>query len=144
MKKTLTQIAWLSVMVILSAQAPKLEFEVSVNAKAVPKRMSSASVADLFLLRRQYWANREPVVLVLQTKDSELNSAFCEKILELPCDSIDQVELERRYQGTLFARIIRVATAADAAVMLQQTANSIAYFRSGKTPTQGARVVLQK
>lgn len=137
--------AWLFLTgAVLTAQAPAppLQLDVVVNAAGPSMQLSRQSAADVFLLKRQYWSNRAPVVLVLQPGDAALHAAFCAKVLELPCDSIEQAELEKRYQGKLFARVLRATSAAEAAQLLLQNPSAVGYARRGAAPA-GARVVLQ-
>lgn len=135
---------WLVVVAILaSGQAPApLELDIAVNGAVTVQHMSRQSVAEVFLLKRQFWANREPIVIIIQGGDGPLQTAFCAKILETSCDAMDQAELEKRYQNNLFVRVVRATSSADAMQLLQRYPTALAYFRRGTAPA-GARVVLQ-
>jgi hypothetical protein len=131
----------LTVLICGQAPAPVL-VDLVVNPQAPPKAMGRKSASEVFMLRRQFWSNRQPIVLVLQPNDSALQAAFCAKVLEAPCEARDEAELEKRYQGNLFARTLRATSAADAARLLLQNPMAIGYFRRGTAPS-GSQVVLQ-
>jgi len=139
----ISRLLLLPLALALSGQAAEaLHLQVAVNAAVPSHGMSRQSVKDVYLLKRQYWANRQAVVLVLQDGDETLHAAFCAQVLESPCDALEQAELERRYRGVLFAVVVHAKSAEDAASLVQAVPGAIAYFRAGTAPA-GARVVFE-
>ncbi len=145
MKRLERHVGLLVLGMLLCAQAPspsEVEIVVVVNSASPPKQMVRKSASEVFMFKRQFWANREPIVIVLQLNDVALHAAFCAKVLETPCDARDQAELERKYQGNLFARVLRANSSAEAALLLQQNPMAIGYFRRGNAPAN-AQIVFQ-
>jgi hypothetical protein len=125
----------------VAADVAAVEFDIVTNVNAPPKHMSFASVRDVYLLKRQFWANRDNIVIVLQPADAALHAAFCKKILGTNCDALTQAELEKRYAGTLRALIIKAPTGKDALVILKQYPSAIAYVRRGTKLDEQMRIV---
>lgn len=141
------QLKWLVAMAAVSASMPALagpppHVDVVVNGKVPPQELHKKAVRAVFQLRAQFWTNGQPIVLVLQSGDAELHSAFCAAVLEAPCSTIEEAELEKRYQGDLFAQVVVASSPEEAAAVLKKNPNAIGYVRRGTAPAD-TRVVLQ-
>ena len=145
MTRLLRKLGPLFLAITLTAGAPApqaVQLDVAVNGKTPPQPLPRTSIRAVFLLKAQFWATGQPIVIVLQPNDAQLHAAFCGAVLEAPCSNLEDAELEKRYQGTLFARVVRATSATEAAQVLQDNPTAVGYFRRGTAPP-GARVVYQ-
>jgi hypothetical protein len=99
--------------------------------------MSARSVVDVYTTRRQYWANHEPITLVLNTA-AETRKAFYSAVLKLSPEELDRLLAQRRYQGALQVTLVKVGSDAEALKLVGETPNANSYVRSGAE--QGAPV----
>jgi len=127
----------LSVAVLgLAAQAPsaKGELVVVVSSANEVKEMSLASVGEVFLTRRQFWANRKPVTLVLMGDDAKETETFCHEVVKRSPPELSRIYLQQRYRGQLIAKVVRVADAAEMAKTVAADPTAIGYLPAGPVP----------
>lgn len=122
--------------------SPPVEVDVVVNDASPAKQLTKQSAQDVFFLRRQYWSNHSAIVIVMHTADAALQETFCAKVLERECEVMERMWLEKRYQGALFAKVMRVGSVAELQRVLTQNPDAIGYVRRGTAPA-GTRVVLR-
>lgn len=95
------------------AQAAGSKPELVVSAANEVHEMSAASVSEVFLTRRQFWANRKPVTLVMLDDEAPLQREFTEALLHKAPEDVTRLYLQQRYRGQLTTKVFRVTTVAE-------------------------------
>jgi hypothetical protein len=133
-----------SVMVataLAQAGGPKTELVVVVSAANEVREMSVASVAEVFLTRRQFWANRKPVTLVMLDDEAPLQRDFTETLLHKAPEELTRLYLQQRYRGQLTTKVFRVTTVAELVKAIADDPTAIG-FVPAKAVTPELKVVL--
>ncbi len=107
--------------------AARPELAVVVSPANDVKEMSVASVSEVFLTRRQFWANRKPVTLVMLDDDAPLQAAFTEALLHKAPDELSRLYLQQRYRGQLTTKVVRVGSFAELAKLVAEDPAAIGF-----------------
>src|SRR5262249_55310437 len=82
-----------------------------------------------FVGRRQRWADRTPMTIVLVTGDEALHRAFCDEVLRMTPDDLEAEQLEKQYRGQWTTKVVKVRTSKEALETIAKTPGAIGYVR---------------